>query len=95
MFCFFARFHVRKGSESAASAVLLEVVAPTRAEAGCVEMHAFQAKHDGRLFIIHSRWEDEASFNRHAELPHTVKFIGAMERFVDEPMETVRTELLA
>jgi len=41
-------------------------------------------------FHVHSRWTDEAAFDRHADLPHTVRFIGRMERAIDQPMEVSR-----
>jgi len=37
------------------------VVAPSRAEPGCLDIHAFRSTRDARLFYIHSRWKDEAS----------------------------------
>ena len=31
------------------------------------------------MFAIHSEWVDEASFELHATLPHTVRFLAAAE----------------
>ena len=38
---------------------------------------------DDRLFYIHSKWQDEAAFNRHAELPHTLVFIDEGSALID------------
>jgi quinol monooxygenase YgiN len=52
---FFARFHASPGNEQAVADALLDVLAPSREESGCLSIHAFQSIHDPRLFYIHSR----------------------------------------
>ncbi|PYN36966.1 MAG: hypothetical protein DME01_06235 [Candidatus Rokuibacteriota bacterium] len=93
MECFiFARFHARRGNESAVARALLEVVAPSREEPGCLSIHAFRSTRDPQLFYIHSRWKDEAAFENHAGLPHTVRFVGRVETLIDHPLEVTRAE---
>ena len=88
----FARFHARPGSEGAVAQALLDVVAPSREEPGCLSIHAFRSTRDPRLFYIHSRWKDEAAFENHAGLPHTVRFVGAVEPLIDHPLDVTRAE---
>ena len=88
----FARFHARRGSESAVARVLLDVVAPSREEPGCLGIHAFRSTRDPQLFYIHSRWKDEAAFDNHAGLPHTLRFVGAVAPLIDHPLDVTRTE---
>ena len=88
----FARFHARAGSEDSVAEAMLGVVAPSRQEPGCASIHAFRSTRDPRLFYIHSRWKDEAAFERHAGLPHTVRFIERMGSLVDHPLEVTRAE---
>ena len=88
----FARFHARPGNEAAVAATLLEVLAPTREEPGCVSIHAFRSTRDPRLFYIHSRWKDEAAFDRHGGLPHTVRFVQRVEPLIDHPLDVTRAE---
>ena len=90
----FARFHAREGREEAVAAALREVVPPTRAEPGCLAIGAYRATRDPRLFHIHSRWRDEAAFERHAAMPHTVRFIETVERLVDQPIEVTRSQAI-
>lgn len=91
----FARFHAREGKEAAVERALAKVVAPSREEVGCIEIHAYRSTRDARLFYIHSRWEDEAVFEIHAALPHTIQFLQTIEPLVDEPMEVSRANRLA
>ena len=88
----FARFHARPGSEEAVAAAVLDTVKPTREEPGCLSIHAFRSVRDPRLFYIHSRWTDEAAFDHHAGLPHTVRFIERVTPLIDHAVDVTRSE---
>ncbi len=88
----FARFHARPGNEDAVAEALLDVLAPSREEPGCLSIHAFRSIRDPRLFYIHSRWPDEAAFENHAGLPHTVRFVARVEPLIDHPLDVTRAE---
>jgi quinol monooxygenase YgiN len=90
----FARFHARAGEESAVEEALLAVVAPSREEAGCLSIHAFSSTGDPGFFYIHSRWTDEAAFEHHATLPHTVRFIERVGPLLDHSLDVTRTRLI-
>ncbi len=90
----FARFHARPGNEGAVAEAMLDVLAPTREEAGCLGIHAFRSRRDPQLFYIHSRWRDEAAFDYHADLPHTVRFIERVEPLIDHPLDVTRAEMI-
>jgi quinol monooxygenase YgiN len=91
----FARFHAREEQEDAVAAALREVTPASRAEAGCLFIEAYRSIRDPRLFHIHSRWVDEAAFELHAGLPHTVRFLGRVQTLVDQPLEVSRARPLA
>lgn len=90
----FVRLHAREGEERVVEEALSEVIRPSREEAGCVSIHAFRSLRDRRLFFIHSRWVDEAAFQLHGGLPHTVRFLGCVDPLLDEPREVARTEMI-
>jgi quinol monooxygenase YgiN len=83
------------GEESSVVEALLEVVRPSRDEAGCVSFHVFRSMRDRRLFYIHSRWVDEAAFQTHATLAHTRRFLERMDVLLEVPREVTRTEMIA
>jgi len=91
----FVRLHAREGEEKAVEEVLREVMGPSREEAGCVSFHLFRSMRDPRLFYIHSRWRDEAAFQKHAELAHTERFLKKVDVLLDQPREVTRTEMIA
>ncbi len=88
----FARFHARPGNESAVEKALRDVIGPSRGEPGCLSIGAFRSTRDGRLFYIHSRWNDEAAFEIHAGLPHTVRFLERVAPLIDHPLDITRAE---
>jgi len=90
----FARFHARPGNESAVEKALRDVIAPSSEEPGCLAIGAFRATRDPQLFYIHSRWTDEAAFEIHASLPHTVRFLERVAPLLDHPLDTTRAESL-
>lgn len=87
----FARFHAREGQQDAVAAALRDVVPPTRAEPGCRAIEAYRSTRDPRLFYIHSRWTDEAAFDVHAGLPHTLQFSAHVQQLIDHPLDVTRT----
>jgi len=88
----FARFYARPGQEGAVAQTLIDVVAPSREEPGCLSIQAFQSSRDPRLFYIHSRWQDGAAFEHHATLPHTVRFVELVEPLIDHPLDVTRAQ---
>ncbi len=87
----FGRFHARKGRETELETAIRDVSGPTRAEPGCLDYQVLRPNGDARLFYIHSRWVDEAAFELHAALPHTVRFIELAETLIDHPLDITRT----
>jgi len=88
---FFARFHVEEGKEEEAEESVRAVLGPSREEPGCIYIRAFRSMRDSQLFVIHSCWVDEAAFDLHAKLPHTVQFIETLNELVDERPAMTRT----
>jgi len=90
----FGRFHVRAGREHEMETALREVISATRQEAGCLSIHSFRSVTDRSLFYIHSRWTDDAAFEIHAGLEHTVRFIERVDSLVDQPREVTRARMM-
>ena len=89
----FGRFHARAGRETELAAAIRESVESTREEPGCLEIRAFGAVRDSRLFFIHARFVDEDAFELHAALPRVVAFIERAEALIDHPLDVSRTTL--
>jgi len=86
----FARFHAREGQAGAVAAALRDVVSPTLEELGCLAIEAYRSTRDPLLFYIHSRWIDEAAFETHAGLPHTVRFLERVQPLIGHALDVTR-----
>jgi len=88
---FFARFEPLPGKALEFREELLRVVEASRSEEGCVAIHAFESLREPLVFAIHSEWVDEAAFELHARLPHTVRFVEASQELLPHPIEGLRS----
>lgn len=92
---FFVRFEPLAGMEAAFRTALLKVVELTQAEPGCLGIYACESIGEPVTFAIHSEWVDEAAFELHAGLPHTVQFLRAAEKLLPRPVEGLRTRQIS
>ena len=81
----------RPGQESAVEAANSAQSRCRRArKPGCLDYQACRSTRDQALFFIHTRWTDEAAFEQHAELPHTVHFLTTVEPLIDHAFDVTR-----
>jgi quinol monooxygenase YgiN len=90
-FHFIVRFEPIAGKETEFRGELLRVVEASRTETGCLAIHAFESLREPLTFAIHSDWADEAAFELHAQLPHTVRFVEAAKELLPHPIEGLRS----
>jgi quinol monooxygenase YgiN len=88
---FIVRFEPLAGQAAEFREELLRVAPPSRAEPGCIALHVFESLHEPVQFAIHSEWKDEAAFETHAKLPHTLRFIEAGEKLLTHPIAGLRS----
>ncbi len=70
---------------------LLRIVPFTRAETGCLAIHVFESLQKPSVFSIHSEWVDEAAFELHSQLTHTVRFLRAAEMLLNHSVQGLRS----
>jgi quinol monooxygenase YgiN len=69
---------------------LFRTLAATRGESGCRSIRALESVRPPIAFAVVSEWDDEAAFELHAQLPHTVRFVAAAERLLGIPVKGLR-----
>ena len=92
---FIVRFEPVPGKEPDFRDELLRVIEPSRAEPGCLAIHVFESLREPHVFAIHSEWADEAAFDLHAQLPHTVRFLEAAKKCLTHPVQGLRMTEIA
>jgi quinol monooxygenase YgiN len=90
----FARFHAIEGKEQAVASELRDAMTRVRAEPGCLSIEVYRSVQDPQLFWLHSRWVDEATFDKHAARPETNQFVDRVQHLIDHPFDVSRTLLL-
>jgi len=89
-FHFIVRFDPLPGNDAKLREELLRVNEPSRAESGCVGIYVFESVREPCSFAIYSEWVDEAAFELHARLPHTIRFLEAAEKLLGHPVHGMR-----
>ena len=84
------RFEPLPGKDAAFRDEVLRVSELSRAEPGCLRIDVLESLREPFIFAIHSEWVDEASFELHATLPHTVRFLEAAEKLLTHRIQGVR-----
>jgi quinol monooxygenase YgiN len=87
----FVRFDAKPGQLNLLRQELLSLLNPTRAEPGCLDIHLFEEKGPSGTFVIHSRWQDEAAFDAHAQFPYMKRFLGLIHDLVTNRVKAIRT----
>ena len=84
------RFEPLPGKDAAFRDEVLRVSELSRAEPGCLRIDVLESLREPFIFAIHSEWVNEASFELHATLPHTVRFLEAAEKLLTHQIQGVR-----
>ena len=88
-------FRARPGNEAAVEAAIRRVIPQSAREATCLGIRAYRSTRDSALFFIHSRWTDEAAFEVHSALPHTVEFLTTVAPLLTHKVEVARLTQIA
>ncbi len=70
MYTLTAEFQAVAGKEEQLKALLLTLVTPTRAEAGCVKYELYQDSRDPACFFFYEIWVDKAAHAQHMQTAH-------------------------
>ena len=79
-------FTAKPGRADDMRAVLLAMVEPTLAEAGCVGYELFFHAADSTRAVLLEEWVDQAALMAHFETPHMQSCIAAMADILAEPL---------
>ena len=65
-----ATFQARPGKETELKEALIDLVAPTRKEAGCINYDLHVAPDDPSKFLFYENWTSNAHLDAHGQTPH-------------------------
>ena len=82
-----AKLKAKQGMEQKVRELALALVAPTRAEAGCISYDFHQNCDDKSLFVFYENWQSRKALDRHIQTPHLQAFVGRVEPLLAEPLD--------
>ena len=76
-----ATFQAKPGKEAALKQALIGLIAPTRAEAGCLNYDLHASPEDPAKFLFHENWASQAAIDAHMKSPHITALLPRVGEF--------------
>lgn len=90
-----ARITAQPASADALREILVELVAQSRREAGCLHYELFQQEGAAHIFQTVERWADGAAADAHMSTPHVAAAIAKAGALLGAPPEILRYAQIA
>jgi len=90
-----ARFKAKEGMEEKAKQAIIDCVAPTRAEAACINYDLHQSKDDKRLFMLYENWQSKELLDQHLATPHLTGLVAKSDELFSEPIDIALWEMIS
>ena len=81
-----AQIRAKPGSEERLQQELIALVAPSRAEKGCLNFDFHRAAEERGLFFFYENWSSKGDLDRHLEEPHIKAFLSKTDDLLAEPI---------
>jgi quinol monooxygenase YgiN len=90
-----ARVRAREDALEQVKRECLALVAPSRAEDGCINYDLHQSSADKTLFVFYENWVSREALERHFEMPHSLLFDERTDGLLAEETEISFWEMLS
>jgi|ERR1700674_662634 len=80
-----ARVRAKAGLEKRVREELERLLAPTRAEAGCINYDLHESTADPRDFLFHETWQSLAHLEAHRQTPHLKRLREVLPPLTEGP----------
>lgn len=85
----------KPGNRIELQAILTAMVAPTRAEPGCMNYDFHVDAKDPCVFMFYENWRSKADLDAHLKMPHLVPLISRVDELLAKPVELRFYEMLS
>lgn len=89
-----AKFKAKAGKEEALKQAILACVAPTRAEAGCINYDLHVSSEDKGLFMLYENWVSKKALDEHLATPYLVDLKAKADDLCAEPLDIALWEMI-
>jgi quinol monooxygenase YgiN len=77
----------RPGTREELATLLQAQVAPTRAEAGCINYDFHVDAKDPCVFVFYENWTSRAALDAHLAMPHLKPLLSQLDRLLAGPVD--------
>jgi len=74
---------------------VLALVAPTRAEAGCLNYDLHQSSDDPATLMLYENWVSREDLDKHLAMPYLQAFLGKVPELLAEPVQLLLWDKIA
>lgn len=75
--------------------ILSAMVAPTRAEPGCINYDFHVDAEDPCVFVFYENWRSPADLDAHLKTPHLAPLVGRLDELLARPVEMRFLEMVS
>ncbi len=90
-----AYIFAKAGEEERLKRALLELVAQTRKEKGCMNYDLHQSRGNASEFAMYENWESAADLEAHANSAHLREFGKSMGPFMARPAQVTKWDMIS
>jgi quinol monooxygenase YgiN len=90
-----AHVRAKAGQEGRVRELLLGLVGPTRAEAGCIDYDLHESASNPALFVFYENWVSAAHLDAHAQSAHIQAFRKLAPELLDGSVEVTRLKAVS
>ena len=74
---------VKPGHEKVVEQALLDLVTPSRQDAGCLKYHLHRDTKQKNVFVFYENWETQERLEQHMKMPHFIAFQDKVEGLLE------------
>lgn len=90
-----AKFKAKAGKEEALRQAITACVAPTRAEAGCINYDLHVSPDNKGSFMLYENWVSKKALDEHLEMPYLVELKAKAGELCSEPIEIALWDMIS
>ncbi|HEX8494344.1 MAG TPA: putative quinol monooxygenase [Pyrinomonadaceae bacterium] len=89
-----ARVYAKEDAAEKVRQECLALVAPSRAEEGCINYDLHQSVDDKTHFVFYENWVSREALDKHLEMPHSLRFDERTSGLLAQETEITFWEML-
>jgi quinol monooxygenase YgiN len=90
-----ATFKAKAGMEDTVRDAIQSLVAPTRAESGCINYDLHQSGDDPSLFMLYENWISKQDLDEHLAMPYLKDFLAKADDILKEPVDIALWQMIS